>query len=63
MKVKILASILLTLSLISVGAHAMPKTEVDPPCNVSDKSGTPLNLRALPNGKIIATLKDGTEIT
>lgn len=30
------------------------------PCTVSDPTGTPLNVRARANGKIITTLKNGT---
>jgi uncharacterized protein YgiM (DUF1202 family) len=30
------------------------------PCTVSDPTGTPLNVRAKANGKIIATLKNGS---
>lgn len=30
------------------------------PCTVSDPTGTPLNVRAKPNGKIIAKLKNDT---
>lgn len=30
------------------------------PCTVSDPTGTPLNVRARPNGKILTTVRNGT---
>jgi hypothetical protein len=33
-----------------------------PVCTVKDPTGTPLNVRASPNGRILATLKDGQVI-
>ena len=30
------------------------------PCTVKDPTGTPLNVRARPNGRIVTTLKNGT---
>jgi len=32
-------------------------------CKVTDPTGTPLNVRASPNGKIIGTLANGTLVT
>jgi hypothetical protein len=32
-------------------------------CKVTDPTGTPLNVRESPNGKIIATLPNGTFVT
>lgn len=48
----------LTLTLIatcafSLSAHAQT-------CKVTDPTGTPLNVRATPNGKIIDQVKNGT---
>ena len=31
-------------------------------CHVSDPTGTPLNVRALPNGSIVSTLSNGTVV-
>lgn len=31
-------------------------------CKVTDPTGTPLNIRATPNGKVVGTLKNGTEV-
>lgn len=33
------------------------------PCVVADPTGSPLNYRASPGGKILGSLKNGTEIT
>ena len=35
----------------------------DERCKVTDPTGTPLNVRESPNGKIIATLPNGTLVT
>jgi Bacterial SH3 domain len=32
----------------------------NPPCSANDPTGTPLNLRSQPNGKIIARIKNNT---
>ncbi len=32
-------------------------------CVVTDPTGTPLNIRATPNGKIIGTLRNGASVT
>jgi hypothetical protein len=34
----------------------------DPPCKVADPTGTPLNIRANPAGKIVGSLKNGEEV-
>lgn len=31
-------------------------------CQVTDPTGTPLNIRSSPNGKIVRTLRNGTEV-
>jgi hypothetical protein len=32
-------------------------------CIVTDPTGTPLNIRATPNGQIVGTLVNGTQVT
>jgi hypothetical protein len=54
-----------TCVLIAAGTHSIAglanESEVpNPPCAVNDPTGTPLNVRSEPNGKIIARLKNGT---
>ena len=31
-------------------------------CKVTDPTGTPLNVRAMPNGRIVGTLRNGVEV-
>lgn len=54
--------ILSVLSLsVSVLTTSLP-AEAETVCKVSDPTGTPLNVRAEPNGRIINTLTNGTEV-
>lgn len=46
--------------LVSVNLAAAAEGER---CKVTDPTGTPLNVRASPNGKIIGTLANGTFVT
>lgn len=32
-------------------------------CAVTDPTGTPLNIRATPNGRIVGTLRNGTRVS
>ena len=41
-------------------AFALPARALD--CIVADPTGTPLNIRLTPNGKIVATARKGTRI-
>jgi hypothetical protein len=58
----------LTLFQLSLSANLQPSLANDPeeipspPCYVNDHTGTPLNVRAKPNGKIIARLKNKTDV-
>lgn len=52
---KKLAFALFTTVVLSVSAHAQT-------CKVTDPTGTPLNVRATPNGKIIGKLKNNTTV-
>ncbi|AWY19471.1 SH3 domain-containing protein [Moraxella bovis] len=45
----------LILSFASISAHAQT-------CKVTDPTGTPLNVRATPNGKIIGKIKNNTTV-
>lgn len=39
------------------------KAQMNIPCVVNDTSGTPLNVRATPGGRIVSKLKNGTKVT
>jgi hypothetical protein len=56
MRSLILAATLLTFVCIS-DANAQSR------CRVTDPTGTPLNLRAAPNGPIVGTLQNGRLVT
>ena len=44
-----------TISFSPQASLAIDRSEVpDPPCFVNDPTGTPLNVRSKPNGRIIA---------
>jgi hypothetical protein len=50
---------LITLTLVLMLFSVAKAEDV---CKVTDPTGTPLNVRATPNGKIVSTLKNGTEV-
>jgi hypothetical protein len=54
MRRTVLAACLVSLALV------MPAFALD--CIVADPTGTPLNIRMSPNGKIVATARKGTRI-
>lgn len=57
-----LRQILLALVLsLSMFAEALP-AKAESVCQVTDPTGTPLNVRATPNGRIINTLRNGREV-
>jgi Bacterial SH3 domain len=47
--------------LISVFIVQLP-AKAEKVCQVTDPTGTPLNVRVTPNGKIINTLRNGREV-
>jgi hypothetical protein len=47
-------SIALLLAVLPAAAHAE--------CVVTDPTGTPLNIRNAPNGRIVGTLRNGTPV-
>lgn len=49
------------MTAISLAAM-LPAVASAETCKVTDPTGTPLNIRATPNGKVIGTLKNGTKI-
>lgn len=59
MKTTIFISTLITALTICGGTASMAVAQV---CRVTDPTGTPLNVRATPNGKIINSLINGTEV-
>lgn len=74
MKNNLLIALLSVMILTSIQVAAYSKSKVDlattkalisenvpsPPCQANDPTGTQLNVRSKPNGKIIAQLKNGT---
>lgn len=53
------------LFLVAILAFASVKkaqAQMNIPCIVNDTSGTPLNVRATPGGKIVSKLKNGTKV-
>ena len=61
MKIKPLLASTLTAIGLSM-ALAMPTTAFAQPCKVTTPTGTPLNARATPNGKVIGQVKNGTTV-
>jgi hypothetical protein len=53
-----------SLSLISLTFVLMLLTtaQAEDVCKVTDPTGTPLNVRQTPNGRIVGTLKNGREV-
>jgi uncharacterized protein YraI len=49
-------------TLLTTAALAVALTSPVLACQVSDPTGTPLNMRESPNGKIIGTLQNGVEV-
>ncbi|MFB2976930.1 hypothetical protein [Microseira sp. BLCC-F43] len=57
---KLLAIFLSTIT-IAVSALALP-AQAETVCKVTDPTGTPLNVRDRPNGRVINTLRNGREV-
>jgi hypothetical protein len=47
--------------LASTAAHAISAHSI-PVCTVADPTGTPLNIRSMPNGTIIGAFKNGAPV-
>jgi hypothetical protein len=54
-----LLSVALLASVNTLGLSAKAETV----CKVTDPTGTPLNVRDTPNGRVINTLKNGREVS
>ncbi|HEY9612393.1 SH3 domain-containing protein [Allocoleopsis sp.] len=54
-----LLALALSASAITVGLPAQAAQV----CKVTDPTGTPLNVRSQPNGRVINSLKNGREVT
>src|SRR6476620_5504525 len=52
--------LVLTPALICVGSI---EAFAQSPCEVTDPTGTPLNVRASPNGDIVGTLRNGVQVS
>lgn len=51
----------IALSIAALGLPTLP-AKAETVCQVTDPTGTPLNVRNQPNGKIINTLKNGRNV-
>jgi len=49
----------MTLASLTILAIAAPAAAAEDLCRVMDPTGTPLNVRVAPNGRIVATLDNG----
>ncbi len=58
MNLKKIATCLLTLAVVTVALPA----KAEKVCKVTDPTGTPLNVRDQPNGKVINSLKNNREV-
>lgn len=58
MNFKKIATNLLILSAITVALPAKAESV----CKIADPTGTPLNVRAQPNGRVINSLRNGREV-
>lgn len=52
----------LTLAFIAGLTLALPSMAFAESCTVMDPTGSPLNVRQSPNGKIVGKLKNGTKV-
>lgn len=58
MNLKKIAASLLILSAVTVALPAKAESV----CKIADPTGTPLNVRDQPNGRVINTLRNGREV-
>jgi hypothetical protein len=58
MRIKKIATSLLILAAVTVALPA----KAEKVCNVTDPTGTPLNVRDQPNGQVINSLRNGREV-
>jgi hypothetical protein len=58
---KLMRSFLLAVVLLTFAC--VPDAFAQSRCRVTDPTGTPLNLRAAPNGPIVGTLENGRLVT
>jgi hypothetical protein len=56
---KLKSLLLISLTLVLMLASVARAEDV---CKVTDPTGTPLNVRATPNGRIVGTLQNGREV-
>lgn len=57
---KLVPYLLISIALIAIANPLAVLAEQV--CQVTDPTGTPLNVRATPNGKVIKTLKNGRKV-
>jgi hypothetical protein len=50
------------LIALAILATVIPAAGAEEVCKVTDPTGTPLNVRATPNGRVVGTLKNDTEV-
>lgn len=59
---KTVPSFLLSLALLTSLTIVQMPAKAERVCQVTDPTGTPLNVRDQPNGEVINTLGNGTEV-
>lgn len=59
---KLKALHVLTALTLSIPILFISKAKAETVCQVTDPTGTPLNVRAIPNGQVINALRNGREV-
>ena len=59
---KNIAAVVVTTIVFLFASTLSSKANAELVCKVTDPTGTPLNVRAQPNGKVINALKNGREV-
>jgi hypothetical protein len=60
----IIGQSLALMAAVTIGITAPSPAKGQPaPCVVRDTSGTPLNIRATPNGRVFATVRNGVRVS
>jgi len=63
MKIKSISPIILAFSLACLASLSVGQTaRAERVCEVTDPTGTPLNVREYPNGTVINALRNGREV-
>jgi hypothetical protein len=52
----------ISLSILAIALILVSTAKAEEVCKVTDPTGAPLNVRATPNGKIVRTISNGSEV-